>query len=841
MKAFLPFILAAYDFFFNRKASAVVDPNELEDPWGSVWDDLVKWLTGSHLPVLFATLLLSYGVFLGADFAPRSTYFCSASTDQTTWVIALQWVGTFLDAAILILFWRVLSWSKTTKSRLQKLSGILASSSVAAGILWLSTRFFQTRPVISGQSFLGLNSIFFFDILSNGIACAVAAVSAALWMCESAPLPLTATTTFICGTISAFHQILLFGSYEQTSRFLPLIVLQIVTTSFAFFTYTAGMRWIFYVPRLLLTLLLITLLITGTIIAILKKPLINRHPVDELIYKNRVEADRWLRHASVSTTLHLAVSEYKERHHGRNPPVNFDQWFNFALKQNSVIIDKFDQIETDILPFWGMKPSKIREGLEIAKALPDVGIIKVAQGKASHNQPPDLSHKLMLDDAVSLVSSFAQYLPELEFVINLRERPRVVAPWDDVHRLAQKGSKPRSKLEKVLPQALTGRDTQQTGITQSVAPRDVGVSSEFAPYVAAQDFRYLQALTCPPGSKTRASVTWNVRDHCASCSNPHSQGQLLQNWDDSLEPCHQPDIFNLHDFHTVPHRYDLYQDLLPIFSRSKTSSFNDILMPLIRANVDEKVDQASFDSKESRLFWQQEPQVQSATHDSLHGGHRNRLVRLINNATAFDKQSMLVDIKSGKEVKYIYEEVGSREIDKLFSTDISYTSPSTPCDSPNCRLVEQEHFGFKPKAENPLAANRYIMVLDTSDGPSPDMLPILRSNSVPFISTIFREWFTERLMPWAHFVPIDLRYHGLHSTLAYFEGLKGKGKINGRESAMESKTEDARWIAEQGKKWAEKSIRREDMEVYMFRLLLEWGRVISEDRDSTEFVSKDGS
>jgi hypothetical protein len=285
----------------------------------------------------------------------------------------------------------------------------------------------------------------------------------------------------------------------------------------------------------------------------------------------------------------------------------------------------------------------------------------------------------------------------------------------------------------------------------------------------------------------------------------------------------------------VPHRFELYQDLLPLFGRSKTVNFNDILMPLIRPNASQEPDNGRFDRKADTLFWQNEPGMQPVTHQYLHGGHRNRLVQLANNVTGFDKQSILLGGGSDQDAKFSYEEVGIREVNQRLPIDISYAY-SENCADANCQLALQ-HFGLHPRAE--AIANRYIMLLDSANGPSPDILPILRSNSVPMISTIFREWFTERLMPWTHFVPIDIRYHGLHSTLAYFVGLKGRGKINGRDQQMEPRLEDARWIAEQGRKWAEKAIRREDMEIYLFRLLLEWGRVIDDDRDGIGFTLKD--
>lgn len=47
----------------------------------------------------------------------------------------------------------------------------------------------------------------------------------------------------------------------------------------------------------------------------------------------------------------------------------------------------------------------------------------------------------------------------------------------------------------------------------------------------------------------------------------------------------------------------------------------------------------------------------------------------------------------------------------------------------------------------------------------------------------------------------------------------------------------AEMIAEAGREWAGKVLRKEDMEIFMFRLLLEWGRLTDDRRDEIGFVA----
>ncbi|KAI1115737.1 hypothetical protein F5Y14DRAFT_410078 [Nemania sp. NC0429] len=832
VEAFLPLLLAAYRFFSYRPPQ--VDSDEPEDMWGSVLDDLKSWLMGSPFMPLFGTALLSYGSFLAENSMMRSTYFCSSFTDRKSLVAFTQWASLFADAAIIILSWRVLSWARTTRSRLRTLGGILLVTAFATCIPSLVTRLSWRSEMAGHQSFRGINPLYIFDTLSTGIAVATLIISASLMFCDSSPLESITIATFASGASASVGNVLLVGTYQQTSAAQPLLLLGSVSLGFIIFAYTNNMRTIIVIRRAFLLLLLLGVLVFSTVYIGLTQKLFSRHPVDDLVYQNRIEEDRWLLHATVSTTLNLAVKEYAERHHGRKPPQNFDKWFEFARQRESVVIDGFEQMERDILPFWALEPRKIRDGLEFLKSQPNIGIIRIADGKATHSGATDQSQKETLNELVSLISAFAQHLPAMEIALNLQERPRVLVPWNDMHQLRVTATQSRFQL---IPGRLGKRDNPDVPTERNAkTEKPTGSSYSARPYIAAYQFRQLESLACPPGSPTRGGINWDVRDFCASCTLPHSKAQFLEDWHMSLDPCHQPDIFNLHEFHTVPHQSELYQTLLPLFSGSKTAGFNDILIPLSGNELAPEFDATTFNQKQDLLLWQGNVQdIPTATHELLHSSHRLRLVHLIQNSTAADRIPMLLGIGTGQNSRFRYEDVPTMEGNSILPFRVSLTGPPEGCGDTKCELIRDEFGLEQPMTE---VDARYVMLLDTSNGPPPNLLQVLRSNSVPVLSSIFQQWFTERLLPWVHFIPIDTRYHALHSTMSYFIGLEGRGSLNGRAQITPGRTDDGKWIAQQGRKWAEKTIRREDMEVYLFRLLLEWGRVIDDNRDNVGFVLK---
>jgi hypothetical protein len=98
----------------------------------------------------------------------------------------------------------------------------------------------------------------------------------------------------------------------------------------------------------------------------------------------------------------------------------------------------------------------------------------------------------------------------------------------------------------------------------------------------------------------------------------------------------------------------------------------------------------------------------------------------------------------------------------------------------------------------------------------------LMSTSMPMKATIYKEWHDDRLMPWVHFVPMDNSYQDVYGIMDYF--------LHGHDLA-------AKRIAQEGKTWAEKVLRREDMMLYVWRLLLEFARICDDNRDNLGFVA----
>lgn len=805
------------------------DQNDPEEFAKTMFDDLGDWFTGSRACLVSGTLLLSWGAYLASSLEPRSTFLCSVH-DRSFSVVFAQLLGLGLDAAIAIIIWRILAWARTTKSRLRTLAGILIASSAGTGLMyWMSPSLWPAGP--SNFQFRGVGSLYFFDIVVDGLTLGVFLVSTSLLATEGTALSFVGVITFVVGLVFGLQRAWLVGTWENTSPASTYFALLFLSIGFSLFVYANNLNSVVFLHRAFVVVLLVILALAATIYTPIKASrLLDSHPLSKIIYDSRIGADRWLRYAAQSDSLPVAVQEYLERHNGRDPPAKFDVWYKFAKDHNSPILDHFAQMENDILPFWGMAPSKIREGIRRAVDEPDMAMLKIHNGTAKHNLGPANAYRLVMEELVNLVKDFAKHLPDMELAINMDDRPRVLIPLDDVGRYKAAGQ--RKRFSKLLPRDVGFPEEMPE---PKLAPVGPDAQRNYLPVTA---LREMTALTCPTGTTVRSGVHWDIRDICESCVNPQSTGQFLTNWPLSQDICHQSDLLRLHSFHITPAELRPTQELLPVFSRSKTDSYGDILLPLRRITEPPEPHTESFDNKIKKLYWRGKVDRLWSSRELLRGGQQERLVHTVSTSlSSSEKTSVLLPSRRNHD-KFDYQEVSTKDLNTALPIDIGFSSYSAcrPNSGNNCDLVRYDDFGTKVDGE--LLRHQYVMCMDTDHGPSRDVLSVVRSATVPFYASVFKEWYSERLMPWVHFVPVDLRFHGLHSTLAYFTGIEKKPeyKINGREVEMKGKVDDGKWIADQGMQWANKALRKEDMQVYLFRLLLEWGRVIDDKRDEIGFV-----
>ncbi|KAL8293145.1 hypothetical protein RQP46_000839 [Phenoliferia psychrophenolica] len=107
----------------------------------------------------------------------------------------------------------------------------------------------------------------------------------------------------------------------------------------------------------------------------------------------------------------------------------------------------------------------------------------------------------------------------------------------------------------------------------------------------------------------------------------------------------------------------------------------------------------------------------------------------------------------------------------------------------------------------------------------------LHSNQVPLKSTRYGEWYTGRIMPWLHYVPLKEDYSDLYNILGFFSGDLSANRVGHHDLMAES-------IAVEGRKWAERFWRPEDTKAYLLRLLLEYARLVDTSREASGKTSQ---
>ena len=661
--------------------------------------------------------------------------------------------------------------------------------------------------------------------------------------------------TYSSSLISALANKYPFPQPNQTSNILAVVLLFLGAILFVHVRLISGKPAFFnptqrLFPRIPISLdiLLFCLFTTRAYLLFPRSVVVDSHPIDLLIRDATKQFEAWAIQSATSQTLGEAAAEYRRRYN-RLPPPGFDLWYKFAAARSSVIIDDYDSINEDLRLFWVFEPEEIRLRTREILSNPwnEVAEITVRGGNVSLGENLVPTHRWMEEGILAMLKEFVHMLPDMDLAFNIHDEARVAIPYEHLQKLRSSSASSGIPEENVSNNFNKDRDLLWRNAKAEVAgihKRTGGVNRYRKPPLPFENhsfrggtnsfYRY-GSIACPPTSPARQTYIWNPSTHCPTCASPHSKGLFLANWTLAASPCHQPDLANLHGFYLSPSSLKNTHDLLPIFSQSKPHGYADILYPSPWNYIDKvlynatPVEDPSFGEKVDTLFWRGATSEGVSRYGNWKGMARQRLVHFANNHTL--PSAMLLPHPSIPN-KYSYQTITPAEFNALgLSHDIAFVDEITRCWDWDCD-VQTAEFGLANKTEfQQHWKYRYLLDMDGA-GFSGRFLPFLQSRSLPFKSALFREWYDSRITAWKHFVPLDIRWQGLWSTLAYFSGVEGLTRASLVEhKPMRSHSLEGERIAEDGRKWANKVLRKEDMEIYMFRLLLEWGRLTDDGRD----------
>jgi hypothetical protein len=583
-----------------------------------------------------------------------------------------------------------------------------------------------------------------------------------------------------------------------------------------------------------------------------KQGYIHFHPIDLLMYDAELHHAQYLETVGNITSLADTVDRYRLKYN-RNPPPGFDIWFEYAQNRSALIVDEFDQIYHDLLPFRTVSPGDLRRQTweMVSNPWNEISGITIRNGNAAVQDNVLPTHRWMLEGVAVLINSFARYLPDMDLAFNLNDESRVAVPHEAIESLREQG-----RLQDKSGGASWSTDRAEGWLP---IPEQEVTATVFHDMSFRNTFRDFGSVGCGPSSLARKYPHVSSQAHvCGSCVALHSLGQFVANWTDAGDICHQPDMAYLHGFYLSPAAFKTSYNLMPVFSQSKPHGYNDILYPSAWNYMDKVVyaprpEQGTpgqedhrpgfldppFEEKENTLFWRGATSegVSSGDH-AWRGMARQRLVHMANNLTTASHDSVAILLPNpANHAKYRYQLLPGPAVKELgLSTDIAIVDRIARCGGVGLHDCHDQEAEFALVGPSDFQAHwryRFLFDLDGA-GFSGRFLPFLQSRSLPFKTALFREWHDSRLTAWLHFVPQDIRLHGLWSTLAYFAGVNGT--MFGHNIWWRPHVKEGERIAEAGREWAGKVLRKEDMELYFFRLLLEWARLTDDKRDELGFT-----
>ncbi|CAE6452587.1 unnamed protein product [Rhizoctonia solani] len=550
----------------------------------------------------------------------------------------------------------------------------------------------------------------------------------------------------------------------------------------------------------------------------LKTTIGGRHPLHGLIKDAEMTWDKMVK--SQSTTLSAAVKEYQHRY-GRRPPKGFDKWYEFARSVNFKLIDEFDQIDRDITPFLALPHHVMQHRLELASKDDHSYHFTVKDGNFSIGGP--LAHWDIAAELGKLLQPFVKDLPDIKFYVSGHDGGPTILPEDmrlAVSRVLKAG-------KRLTEEEIIRLDDLERNPRRGVA--NACLQDPITSYPSALPEQNLHTHTF-------------ISDHRRSmsfCANP----TMLNN------PAKRHGYFA----YDVPHQ----RMASPLFVQSQPEAGGALLHPALQSYMSAEKYHARFGSimpwqnRSEKVFWRGRTTTSGTselhnrsekvfwrgrtTGEFFNKAHDWRFSHRIRIHTLTTPGGNLTDPNVTSEVEVLVEDgpdggvrpqAYSRDALNEKYMDVSLIGGAVQCDNSDtdrtCQSMDESLIWGKETGWEAGLSNKFLLDID-GNGWSSRFQRLLTSGAVVLKMTIFPEWNSDWLIPYYHYVPIQVDYSDLYDTLAFFSGTPDG--LPGYDHLAEK-------IGAQGHTFTAEQWRPEDMQVYIYRLLLEYARVVEENTDT---------
>ncbi|RAK92988.1 hypothetical protein BO79DRAFT_272381 [Aspergillus costaricaensis CBS 115574] len=490
--------------------------------------------------------------------------------------------------------------------------------------------------------------------------------------------------------------------------------------------------------------------------------IIENHPIAALMGKARLDFEETLH--KQSRTYAAACDEYRRRYK-IEPPPGFEDWFQYASAHQSPIIDDYDAIYDSILPLLKLSGKEINENMHNAHNLPGNDLWTCTFSGSSRKTKCSHDFRVLDRDIQhtldTLLENIPATLPDITFLVNHLDEPRMIPP-------------------------------PPNNIHTSPSIKDQSRQSTW------------DTISAPCAYQPNSTQT---QDHQPPAQAPNLP--FITDPDQAKNLCLHPEHSTKHGIFLSPTSFRPITGILPILSTGSLSTMTDILYPSpaylapdFQYTPEKDI---PWHQKQNTLYWAGSTTGAFATNtNDWNNFHRQRFVSLVTNPDHHHNS-------------YSYLHQAPTSISTRKSTFLNtrlYTISFTRifnCSPASCRA--QRRF-FHPRSwadKDQGLQSKLIFDLD-GNGISGRFYSLLASNSAPLKQTLFREWHDERLWPWVHYIPVSLRMEEVPEVVRYFTSSE-----EGRERAGS--------IARNGKEWFGRAFKKVDLGVWVWRVLLEVGRV----------------